>query len=38
MVTPAKFTLALLAFVGMLIVIGAMVLAPDTGHYANLAH
>jgi hypothetical protein len=38
MVTPAKFMLALLAFVAMLVVIGAMVLLPDTGHYANIAH
>ena len=38
MVTPAKFMLALLAFVAMLIVIGAMVLFPETGHYANIAH
>ena len=38
MVTPAKFMLAILAFVAMLIVIGAMVLLPDTGHFANIAH
>jgi hypothetical protein len=38
MVTPAKFMLALLAFVAMLIVIGAMVVLPDTGHFANLTH
>lgn len=38
MVTPAKFMLAVLAFVAMLIVIGAMVLLPETGHYANIAH
>ena len=38
MVTPAKFMLAVLAFVAMLIVIGAMVLVPDTGHFANWAH
>jgi len=36
MVTPAKFMLAILAFIAMLIVIGAMVLLPDTGHYANI--
>ncbi|MEA2194348.1 MAG: hypothetical protein QOG42_782 [Solirubrobacteraceae bacterium] len=38
MVTPAKFMLALLAFIAMLIVIGAMALFPETGHYANIAH
>jgi hypothetical protein len=38
MVTPAKFMLAILAFIAMLIVIGAMVVLPDTGHFANLAH
>jgi hypothetical protein len=38
MVTPGKFLLAILAFVAMMIVIGAMVLFPETGHYANLAH
>jgi hypothetical protein len=38
MVTPAKFMLAILAFIAMLIVIGAMVVLPDTGHYANIAH
>ena len=38
MVTPAKFMLAILAFIAMLIVIGAMVVLPETGHYANLAH
>ncbi len=38
MVTPLKFTLALVAFLAMLAVIGAMVLLPDTGHFANIAH
>ena len=38
MVTPGKFMLAVLACLAMLIVIGAMVLLPETGHYANLAH
>jgi hypothetical protein len=38
MVTPAKFMLAILAFIAMLIIIGAMVVLPDTGHYANIAH
>jgi len=38
MVTPGKFMLAVLACIAMLIVIGAMVLFPETGHYANLAH
>ncbi len=36
MVTPAKFMLALLCFVLMLLVILAMALLPDTGHYANV--
>lgn len=38
MVTPGKFMLAVLACIAMLVVIGAMVLLPETGHYANLAH
>lgn len=38
MVTPAKFLLAILAFIAMLAVIGAMVILPDTGHFANLAN
>jgi|GEM_PF-2611084 len=38
MVTPAKFMLALLAFIAMMVVIGAMVIGPDTGHFANIAH
>lgn len=38
MVTPAKFMLAILAFIAMLIVIGAMALLPETGHYANILH
>jgi hypothetical protein len=38
MVTPGKFMLAILACIAMLIVIGAMVIGPDTGHYANIAH
>jgi hypothetical protein len=38
MVTPAKFMLALLAFIAMLIVIGAMMLLPETGHFANILH
>jgi hypothetical protein len=36
MVTPGKFMLAILAFIAMLIVIGAMALLPDTGHYASV--
>ena len=36
MVTPAKFMLAILAFIAMLIVIGAMAFLPDTGHYASV--
>lgn len=38
MVTPGKFLLAILACIAMLAVIGAMVVLPETGHYANLAH
>lgn len=38
MVTPGKFMLAILAAVAMLVVIGAMVIGPETGHYANIAH
>jgi hypothetical protein len=38
MVTPGKFMLAILACIAMLIVIGAMVIGPDTGHYPNIAH
>jgi hypothetical protein len=38
MVTPGKFVLALLAGIAMLVVIGLMVVLPDTGHYANIAH
>jgi hypothetical protein len=38
MVTPAKFFLAILAFVAMLVIIGAMVILPDTGHFANIAN
>lgn len=37
MVTSGKFMLAVLAFIAMLIILGAMVLGPDTGHYANIA-
>jgi hypothetical protein len=38
MVTPLKFFLAVLAFLAMLAVIALMVLLPDTGHFANIAH
>lgn len=38
MVTPGKFLLALLAGIAMLVVIGLMVVLPDTGHYASIAH
>jgi hypothetical protein len=38
MVTPGKFLLAILAFVAMMVVIGLMVVLPDTGHFANIAH
>lgn len=37
MVTPGKFMLALLAFVGMLAILALFVLLPDTGHFANIA-
>jgi hypothetical protein len=30
--------LAVLAAIAMLVVIGLMVVLPDTGHFANLAH
>ncbi len=38
MVTPAKFLLAILAFIAMLAIIGAMVILPETGHFANIAN
>ena len=38
MVTPTYFLLAILAFVAMLVVIAAMVIGPDTGHFASLSH
>lgn len=38
MVTPTNFLFAVLAFIAMLVVIGLMVVLPDTGHYANIAH
>ena len=38
MVTPGKFMLALIAGVAMLVVIGLMVVLPDTGRFANIAH
>jgi len=38
MVTPLKFFLAVLAFLAMLAVIALMVILPDTGHFANIAH
>lgn len=38
MVTPAKFMLAVLAFIAMMAVLGAMVILPETGHFANIAH
>jgi hypothetical protein len=37
-VTPGKFVLALLAAIAMLVVIGLMVVLPDTGHCASIAH
>ena len=36
MVTPAKFMLALICFIAMLLVILALAFLPDTGHYANV--
>ena len=38
MVTPAKSLLAILAGIAMLVVIGLMVVLPDTGHFTNIAH
>lgn len=38
MVTPAKFMLAIVAFIAMLILIGAMAFLPETGHFANVLH
>jgi len=37
-VTPTYLLFAILALIGMLIVIGAMVVGPDTGHFAGLAN
>ncbi len=37
MVTPTYMLFAILAFIGMLIVIGAMVLGPDSGHFAGVS-
>ena len=36
MVTPTYLLFAILAFIAMLVVIGAMVIGPDTGHFASL--
>jgi hypothetical protein len=38
MVTPAKFLLAVLAFIAMMVVIGLMVVLPETGHFSSIAH
>jgi hypothetical protein len=38
MVTSGKFLLAVLAAIAMLVVIGLMVVLPDTGHFASIAH
>ena len=38
MVTPTNFMFAILAFIAMLVVIGLMVVLPETGHYASIAH
>jgi hypothetical protein len=35
-VTPTYLLFAILAFIAMLVVIGAMVIGPDTGHFASL--
>jgi hypothetical protein len=35
-VTPTYLLFAILAAVAMLVVIGAMVLGPDTGHFASI--
>jgi hypothetical protein len=37
-VTPTYLLLAVLAFIAMLVVIAAMVIGPDTGHFASLAN
>ncbi|MEA2148374.1 MAG: hypothetical protein QOD69_204 [Solirubrobacteraceae bacterium] len=36
MVTPTYMLLAILAFIAMLVVIGAMIIGPDSGHFASL--
>jgi hypothetical protein len=38
MISPRIFALILVAAIGVLVVIGLMVVLPDTGHYANIAH
>ena len=38
MVTPTYLLFAILAFIAMLAVIAAMVIGPDTGHFASLAN
>jgi hypothetical protein len=35
-VTPTYLLFAILAFIAMLVVIGAMVVGPDTGHFVSL--
>lgn len=37
MVTPTYLLFAILAFLAMMIVIAAMVLGPDTGHFAGVS-
>jgi hypothetical protein len=37
-VTPTYLLFAVLAFIAMLVVIAAFVIAPDTGHFASLAN
>ena len=38
MVTPGKFLLAIVAFVGMLVILALFVLLPDTGHFAGITN
>jgi hypothetical protein len=37
-VSPTYLLFAVLAFIAMLIVIGAMVIGPDTGHFAGISN
>jgi hypothetical protein len=35
-VTPTYLLFAVLAFIAMLVIIGAFVIGPDTGHFAGI--